>query len=139
SSGTVVLTGVTFSNPGAGYPVAPANIPLLPVPTDPNLATGITLATCAFSLTNSGALTGVFCTNPGAPLASPTGITLAVAGAGVTATVSAIVMQTITAASVSGQGIGYGTGATPVFAVGGVPQQGTITNSPDFNYLGWFT
>lgn len=138
ANGTVVLTGVTFTNPGAGYPVAPANIALLPVPTDPNLSTGITLATCAFSLTNSGALTAVFCTNPGAPLAAPTGITLAVGGAGSTATVSAIVMQTITAASVAGPGIGYGTGATPVFATGGVPSQGTITNSPDYNYLGWF-
>jgi hypothetical protein len=47
-------------------------------------------------------------------------------------------MQTITAASVSGPGIGYGTGATPVFAVGGVPSQGTITQTPNFKYLAWF-
>lgn len=136
SSGTVVLTGVTFTNPGAGYPVAPANLSLLPVPTDPNLSTGITLATAAFSLTNSGQLTAVLCTNNGAPI-TPTAITLAVAGAGVTGTVSAVVMQTITAATVSGAGIGYGAGA-PVFASGGVPSQGTITNGPDALYLAWF-
>jgi hypothetical protein len=137
-TGTVVLTGVTFTNQGAGYPSAPANVALLPVPTDPNLSSGITLATCAFSLTNSGLITACLCTNSGAPLSSPTAITLAVAGAGVTATVSAVVMQTITAASVSGQGIGYGTGATPVFAVGGVPSQGTISSSPNSKYLSWF-
>jgi hypothetical protein len=137
SSGTVVLTGVTFVNQGAGYPSAPANVALLPVPTDPNISTGITLATCAFSLTNAGLITEVLCTNPGVPI-TPTAITLAVTGAGVTATVSAVVMQTITAATVSGPGIGYGTGNTPVFAVGGVPSQGTITQTPNFKYLSWF-
>ena len=136
SSGTVVLTGVTFTNPGAGYPTAPANLSLLPVPTDPNLATGITLATAAFSLTNAGQLTAVFCTNPGAPI-TPTAITLTVGGAGVTGTVSAVVMQTITAATVSGAGVGYGAGS-PAFAVGGVPGAGTITNNPDALYLAWF-
>jgi hypothetical protein len=137
SSGTVVLTGVTFTNQGAGYPSAPANFALLPVPSDPNLATGITLATVAFSLTNSGLLTGVLCTNPGAPLVTPSAITLAVTGAGVTGTVSAVVMQTITAASVAGAGVGYVAGS-PVFATGGVPPQGTITGSPDSLYLAWF-
>ena len=44
----------------------------------------------------------------------------------------------VTAASVSGPGVGYGTGNTPVFAVGGVPIQGTITSGPEYNYLGWF-
>ena len=136
SSGTVVLTGVTFTNPGAGYPVAPANLSLLPVPTDPNLATGITLATAAFSLTNAGQLTAVLCTGNGAPI-TPTAITLTVAGAGVTGTVSAVVMQTITAATVSGAGVGYGNTAT-AFAVGGVPPQGTITNGPEALYLAWF-
>jgi hypothetical protein len=137
SSGTVILTGVTFTNQGAGYPTAPANIALLPVPTDPNLSVGITLATVAFSLTNSGLLTAVLCTNPGAPLATPTAITLAVSGAGVTGTVSAIVMQTITAATVAGAGIGYAA-SSPVITAGGVPSQGTITGSPNNKYLSWF-
>jgi hypothetical protein len=137
SSGTVVLTGVTFTNQGAGYPTAPANLALLPVPTDPNLSTGITLATVAFSLTNAGLLTAVLCTNPGAPLATPTAITLAVAGAGVTGTVSAIVMQTITAATVSGAGIGYAANS-PIITAGGGPPQGSITNSPESIRLAWF-
>jgi hypothetical protein len=136
NSGTVILTGVTFTNQGAGYPAAPANFALLPTPTDPNLSTGITLATVAFSLTNSGLLTAVLCTNPGAPI-TPGNITLAVAGAGVTGTVSAIVMQTITAATVAGAGIGYGAN-NPVITYGGVPSQGTITGSPDKLYLAWF-
>jgi hypothetical protein len=138
SSGTVVQTGITLTNQGAGYPSGPGNIALLPVPTDPNLSTGITLATASLSLTGSGLITAVFCTNPGAPLATTTGITLAVGGAGVTATVSAVVMQTITAASVAGPGIGYGTGATPVFAVGGAPSNGTISASPESKNLAWF-
>ena len=136
NAGTVILTGVTFTNQGAGYPSAPANIALLPVPTDPNLSTGITLATVAFSLTNSGLLTAVLCTNPGAPI-SPANITLAVAGAGVTGTVSAIVMQTITAATVAGGGVGYAANS-PIITSGGGPPQGTITPSPDHLYLSWF-
>lgn len=136
NAGTVILTGVTFTNQGAGYPSAPANIALLPVPTDPNLSTGITLATVAFSLTNSGLLTAVLCTNPGAPI-SPANITLAVAGAGVTGTVSAVVMQTITAATVAGGGVGYAANS-PIITSGGVPPQGTITPSPDHLYLSWF-
>ena len=137
SSGTIVLTGVTFTNQGAGYPTAPANFALLPVPTDPNLSTGITLATVAFSLTNSGLLTAVLCTNPGAPLATPTAITLAVSGAGVTGTVSAVVMQTITAATVAGGGVGYAANS-PIITSGGVPSQGTITGNPEHFYLAWF-
>ena len=136
NAGTVILTGVTFTNQGAGYPSAPANIALLPVPTDPNLSTGITLATVAFSLTNSGLLTAVLCTNSGAPI-TPANITLAVAGAGVTGTVSAIVMQTITAATVAGGGVGYAANS-PIITAGGVPSQGTITPSPDHLYLAWF-
>lgn len=135
ASGTV--STVSLTNPGAGYQTAPAAIALLPTPTDPNLSTGITLATCAFSLANAGQLTAVLCTNSGAPLSAPANITLAVSGAGATASCSAVVMQTVTAATVSGQGTGYGTTAGAVLTVGGVPSQGTVTNGPDFNYLAW--
>ena len=45
-------------------------------------------------------------------------------------------MQTITAATVSGQGSGYGTGAGAVLAIGGVPGTG-ISNTTDNNYLAW--
>lgn len=137
SSGTVVNTGVTFTNPGAGYQSAPANFALLPVPTDPNLATGITLATVAFSLTSASLLMAAICTNNGAPLAAIGGITLTVNGVGSTASVSCAVMQTITAATISGPGTGYGTGAVPVIVGGGVQAAGTIANNPDGLNLRW--
>lgn len=138
SSGTVVQTGVTFTNPGAGYQSAPANFALLPTPSDPNLATGITLATAAFTLTSASLLMGVLCTNNGAPLAAIGGITLTVNGVGSTASVSVAVMQTITAVTVSTAGTGYGTTQNPVLVAGGAPAQGTITNNPDYLYLSWF-
>lgn len=131
SSGTV--SGITFTNPGAGYPSAPAVV-IQPSPTDPNLATGITQASVSFSLTGSGKIAAVLCTNNGAPI-TPTAITLTPAGAGVTATLTANVLQTITAASVSGAGTGFGTLAVGMTTVGGAPAQGTVTNGPDFLYL----
>jgi hypothetical protein len=46
-------------------------------------------------------------------------------------------MQTITAASVSGGGTGYGTVSALLTTVGGVPPQGSITNDPSYKYLAW--
>lgn len=135
ASGT--LTGVTFTNPGAGYPSAPTPV-VLPSPFDPNLSTGITAASIVFSLTASGSLTGVLCTNPGAPLANPANFTLTVNGAGSGATCTPNVLQTVTAASVSGVGTGFGASNTLLLTtVGGVPGTGTITNNPEFLRLGW--
>ena len=134
SGGTV--NGVSFTNPGAGYPSG-VTVVLVPSPTDPNLSTGITAATVAFTLTGSGSLTGALCTNPGAPLSNPNQITLTVAGAGASASVSALVLQTVTAASVSGAGSGYGTLAALLTTVGGVPSGGSISNNPDGLGLAW--
>jgi hypothetical protein len=138
SSGTVPATGFTMTNSGAGYPSAPPNIALLPNPTDPNLNTGITLGTVGFSITYTGTLTGVLLTNPGAPLALPASITLAVSGVGSTATVTAVYMQTVTAATVSGAGVGYGTAAGAVLTVGGAPGTDQIATTPNSLYLSWF-
>lgn len=136
SSGTLTLaSGVSMTNPGAGYS-SPFTIALLPSPTDPNLSTGITMATVVFSVTGSGSITGALCTNPGAPI-TPANITLTVAGAGTQGTVVANVMQTVTAASVSGAGSGYGTVSALLTTVGGVPAAGTITNSPEYLGLAW--
>ena len=140
ASGTV--SGFTFTNPGAGYPTAPVAV-VMPNPTDPNIASGITQATINFSLTGSGSITGVLNTNPGAPLTTPNNITLTVAGAGTGATVSAIMMQTITAASiVGGATIAGATGAgvtssggEPLSAGPATPVYGTITNGPEFLLL----
>jgi len=137
SSGTLTLaSGVSMVNPGAGYS-GPFTIALQPSPTDPNLATGITLATVVFSVTGSGSLTGALCTNPGAPLANPNQFTLTVAGAGTQATVVGNVLQTVTAASVTGAGSGYGTVSAALTTIGGVPAAGTIVNSPEYLGLAW--
>jgi hypothetical protein len=134
ASGTV--SGFTLTNKGAGYPSAPTAV-IVPSPFDPNLATGITAATLAFSLTNSGAITGVLCTNPGAPLTTSTAITLTIAGAGTNATLAANIMTTMTGASVTGAGTGYGTLQALLTTVGGAPSVGTISSLPDILRLAW--
>lgn len=135
ASGTI--SSFSFSNPGAGYTSAPTPV-VLPSPFDPNLSTGITNGSLVFSLTGSGSITAVLCTNPGAALATPANITLTVNGAGTGASIVANVMQTITTASVTGAGVGYGNAATLLLTtVGGVPAGGTITNNPEFNNRAW--
>ena len=124
ASGTV--SGFTFTNPGAGY-TGGQTVILVPAPTDPNLATGITNATLTFTLTNTTGITGAICTNNGAPLANPNGFTLTVNGAGNNGTVVGNVLQTVTAVSVSTLGQGYGTVSALVTSVGGVPATGSIS------------
>lgn len=133
ASGTI--SAASLSNPGAGYPTAPIAV-IVPSPFDPNLSTGITQGTVTFTLTNAGALTGAICTNSGAPLATTNGITLTVAGAGSNASLTAISLQTVTTASVSTAGNGYGTISALLTTVGGVPPQGSIAN-PNSMYLAW--
>ena len=133
ASGTV--SGVTMTNPGAGYPSG-VTVVLIPSATDPNLSTGITNATVYFSLVNAGSITGVLCTNPGVAI-TPANITLTVAGAGANGTVTANVLQTVTAGSVSGFGAGYGTVAALLTTVGGVPSTGSITQNAEGLGLSW--
>ena len=134
AGGTV--SGFTFTNPGAGYQSG-FTVTAQPSPYDPNLATGITLATIAFSLTASGSLTGALCTNNGSPLnnGSLSNITLTVGGVGSQATLSAIVLQTIATASVSGGGTGYGTVGALLTTFGGAPGTATFASSPETLYL----
>lgn len=136
ASGTV--SAFTFTNSGAGYPTAPTPV-ILPSPYDPNLNTGITQATLSFSLTATGSLTGVLCTNSGVAQAAAVGgpgVTLTVAGAGAGATVTAVILQTITKASVVGTGAGLGATGIALLTTGGVPPQGSIVN-PDSLQLAW--
>lgn len=133
ASGTV--SGFTFTNPGAGYPTAPTPV-ILPNPTDPNINTGITAATLSFSLVTGGGVTGVLCTNNGAALSNPNHVTLTVSGAGTGASLTVFSMQTITAASVTGVGTGFGTAAVGLVTFGGVPPQGGVVN-PESLYLAW--
>lgn len=130
ASGTV--SGITFTNPGAGYPSAPTPV-LVPDPTDPNISTGITQATAAFSLIGSGSITGALVTNHGSPLAdgSTGNVTVTPSGAGSAATLTANIMQTVKAGSVVGTGLGYGTVGVLLSTTGGGGNLGTITNGPD--------
>lgn len=132
ANGTV--SGFTFTNPGAGYQSG-VTITALPSPYDPNLPTGITLATIAFSLTASGSLTGVFCTNSGAPISPPTAITLTVSGVGTNATVSPVMLQTITKGSVTTGGTGFGTVAALLTTVGGGPPTAVFTDVPESLFI----
>lgn len=134
ANGTV--STISFTNPGAGYPSAVTCV-LIPSPTDPNLSAGVTNATVLFSVTGSGSLTGAVCTNNGAPLANPNQFTLTVTGAGTGATVVGNVLQTVTNATVSTVGAGYGTTAALLTTVGGVPATGTIANNSDGLGLAW--
>jgi hypothetical protein len=110
------VTGVTVTNTGAGYTTAPVPV-FVPSPLEPN-AGGITAATATTTISgNAGKLCAVICTNPGDVVASVP--TLTVSGAGSSATASAEVMCSITAATGSG-GANYTSGETYATTVGGV-------------------
>ena len=136
TSGTI--SAISFTNPGAGYPSAPIAV-IVPNPADPNINTGITQATVAFSLVGSGSITGALVTNNGAPIPdnSLSNVTVTIGGAGSGATLAANVMQTVKAGTVIGTGLGYGTVSALVTSVGGAGNAGTITNSPEFLGLGF--
>ena len=136
ASGTV--SSISITNCGAGYPVAPVAV-IVPSPFDPNLSTGITNATVAFTLASAGLLMGALITNNGSPLpnGSLNSVTLSIGGAGLSGSLTANVMQTAVSLTVSGPGIGYGTGNVPVQTVGGVPVTQVIANSPEATYKAW--
>lgn len=134
ASGTV--SGFTFTEPGAGYSGNAMTITLLPNPTDPNISSGITMGTLTIQTNGApGSIAGVLCTNPGNALSSPNNITLTVSGAGANGTVSPIMMQTVTAISVTGQSTLVGVSGAAVTSQGGAPPQGTFTNSATYLYL----
>lgn len=137
SGGTIAAISIT--NQGAGYPVAPP-VTIVPSPFDPNIAIGITQATVSMSLVGTGSICGVICTNNGSPLPSGglNSVSLVLAGAGSSGSVSAIVMQTILSGTVSGPGVGYGTAEFGVTTVGGVPASGAIAVNPSALRLSWF-
>jgi len=133
SSGTV--SAITLTNQGAGYQSAPVGV-IVPSPFDPNLSTGITAASVVFSLTGSGSITGVLCTNNGSSLV-PANLTLTPSGAGTNATLSPVFLQTITAVSTSGTGTGWGTVSALCTSVGGAPSLGSLTLNPDYVGIGF--
>lgn len=117
SAGTV--SGVTLSNVGAGYLTAPTAT-IVPAPNDLNFqssVTAITPATVTFGLTSAGKVTAAICTNNGAAVTTAPTITVTGTG-GSGSTVIGVLLQTVTAASISGAGVGYGT-AAQITTIGG--------------------
>lgn len=132
------IAAISLTNPGAGYPSAPA-ITVVPSPFDPNLSSGITNASVSFSLTGSGSIVGVLCTNPGGPLitGSLANVTLTVGGAGSSGSLTAIVMQTVISSTISGPGVGYGTAEVGIMAINGAPPTGAPSPTPESLRLAW--
>jgi hypothetical protein len=129
TSGTV--SGVTLTNVGAGYQTAPKAV-VVPSPFDPNLATGaITPATVTFALVGSGSIAAVICTNSGQPQAAAP--TLTVSGVGTSASVVAVMCQTITSGSVVSGGAGYSGGG--ISTIGGVPSTTPQWTNPDIQLI----
>jgi hypothetical protein len=120
------ISSISMTNLGAGYPAAPTAV-VVTSPFDPNINTGITVASVSFSLTGSGVLAGALCTNHGSNLnnGSLTSVTLSIGGAGSGASLSAIVMQTVVSSSITGAGSAGAFGTT---SYGGVPATGSIVN-----------
>lgn len=119
ASGTV--SSIVLDNVGAGYLSAPIAV-IEPSPFD--TATNITQATVTLILNagNAAKITAALCTNNGAPLATLSALTLTAAGgAGTGATITPLVMQSCTLASVVAGGAGWGTATAfaKIFSSGG--------------------
>ena len=122
---TGTLSSITVVNQGAGYTAVP-NITIVPNPADPNIASGTPNSAAVCSLTGTGALTGVICTNSGVAVA--TTMSLTVVGAGASATVTPLFLETVTGiSSVNAAGSGYGA-FTALTTIGGY----NTTASPAF-------
>lgn len=122
SAGSV--TGVTLTNIGAGYTSIPTAV-ILPNPADPNYAT-ITQASVVLGTVGSGKITAALCTNNGAPVTSAPTLTPA-GSTGTTATLTAVLLQTLTTLTMVSAGTGYDA-STEVQTVGGLAGAGANTN-----------
>lgn len=134
-SGTGSIASVTLTNVGAGYTTAPA-ITVIPNPTDPNIDS-ITAATLSgiTALVNSGAITAALCTNSGNAVGA-TSVVLTASGVGSGATLSAVTLQSVTAVTVDGAGVGYGAPTTPalVTSAGGGPVNTAAYVNPEIEF-----
>jgi hypothetical protein len=132
------ISSISVINPGAGYPSVPT-IAVVTNPFDPNINTGITVASVTMSLTSAGVIMGALVTNNGSPLnnGSLASVTLSIGGAGSSGSLTANVMQTVVAATVTGPGVGFGTAELPFATMGGAPVAGSITNNTEALRLAW--
>lgn len=124
------LTNISFTNQGAGYP-STVNATIVPSPFDPNVIAGnaITPATVQLSLTGAGRLTGAILTNSGAPLTDAqinANLTLIVTGGTTTASISALVLQTVKGYSINLVGLGYAAGVFVTTIGGGAPSNSLL-------------
>ncbi|MDE2097097.1 MAG: hypothetical protein KGL39_07615 [Patescibacteria group bacterium] len=132
------VTAISFTNQGAGYPVAPV-VTIVPSPLDPNLNSStnpITQASVTMALTGAGTLTAALCTNNGIALSDAnvgTGVTLTVTGAGSSAAATVNILSTIKAlGTVSAAGVGYSNPAK-LTTTGGIPTASTLTTPFSLN------
>lgn len=131
-SGSVVQS-VTITNQGAGYASPPTAI-VIPNPWDPAIGS-ITNASLSCSLSGSGSVTSLICTNPGTPLTSVP--TLAFSGTSTTGAAATVIMCfTLTSFSVTAAGSGY-SGSAEVVTYGGVVA-GTAAWTNPFTQAGIF-
>lgn len=129
------VSAISFVDVGAGYQGSTVALVVLPNPYDVNLnsTTQITNATAYGTVGYSGVITGVLCTNNGAP-ASPT---LTVAGAGSSATVAAVNLSTVTGISVTSGGAGWPNLTTALSTTGGRPAGTPTLQNPAFDLTGF--
>lgn len=122
------VTGVTLNNVGAGYLSAPTPV-IVPSPFDPNLNVGtIVQAQATLATVNAGSITAVLCTNSGNAVSSAPTLTISGTG-GSNAAATAVLMQTVTGASVFSGGAGFTSGAY-LTSVGGVPTATPVNTVP---------
>lgn len=131
------VTGITLTNVGAGYLTAPTAT-IVPAPNDLNYqssVTAITPATVTFGLTGAGVVSAVLCTNNGAAVTTAPTVTVSGTG-GSGSTVIGVLLQTVTAASISGAGIGYGT-AAEITTIGGYNTSTEAFTNPSIEAKGF--
>lgn len=133
TNGTV--SGVTLLNVGAGY-VGTISAVLLPNPYDPNFIAGTTTpGTVVFTAGGAGSLTGVLLINGGQSVSLTT--TLAVSGAGTSATAAPQIPRTVTAVTVSAAGATYGTIGPLVTSSGGGNTSSDAIGNPSLSLTGF--
>lgn len=133
SSGTV--SSITVVNQGAGYLTAP--VPqILPNPLDPAFLAGTITsnATATTTLTGSGTLAAVLCTNAGSSFSTVPSLT--VAGAGTSGAATIVPMWTLTGTSITSGGAGYSTNSA-LTTVGGVPSATPAYLNPAVELTGY--
>lgn len=128
-SGSTVAS-ITITNPGSGYGTTIPPVLLLPDPFDVNLA-NISNASAVASLTNSGKVTGVLCTNFGAPVTALSATFTFTGGGGTSASATPIFLQTISSISVTTAGSSLNTAAV-LSTMGGAAVTGTYSSQGGF-------